>query len=43
VAQLARAYEMRVVALRRCVDKSQAELNSGLLVSQATASDTAAA
>ena len=32
MAVLARAYEMRVVALRRHVDKSKAELDSGLLV-----------
>lgn len=33
VAQLARAYEMRVVALRRSVDKSTADVDCGLLVS----------
>jgi len=33
VAVLARAYEMRVVALRRNVDKSHQDLQSGLLVS----------
>lgn len=32
VAVLARAYGMRVVALRRHVERSQAELDSGLLV-----------
>lgn len=32
VARLAQAYQMRVVALRRNLDKAQADLDSGLLV-----------